>query len=136
LPPSASATNSRGATAYASHYIQLLNHATITGDTAPLKEAATRCSGCNRYVDLFESIYKSGGFIETEGWVPFSKVVVPEASGFIVSIQVVSKPQRYRESSTAPLETAERENFSLSFTLERVRSGWTVTEMQGREVDK
>jgi hypothetical protein len=136
VPPVAREASRLGAKAYASHYIDLLNHATVTGDTAPLQEAASRCAGCDRYVELFDRVYDGGGFIDTEGWVPFSKVVVPEGPGFIVSIQVVSKPQRYRESSDGPVHTAQREVFSLSFSLERLNGGWTITGMQGREVDQ
>jgi hypothetical protein len=134
LPAVANEGSKKGATAYANHYIELLNYATVTGDTAPMRRAASNCSGCDRYVELFESIYSNGGFIETEGWVPFSELVVPQKSRYTVSIQVRSEPQRYRESSASRVRRAGRETYSLNLVLERNGPSWTVVELEGREV--
>lgn len=58
-----------GAEAFVRHYIDVLNHAALTGDTSALEELSSpECSGCDRYVDLFRTTYANGGYFKGGEW--------------------------------------------------------------------
>lgn len=51
------------------HYVDLINHATRTFDTAPMRSAsATRCTQCKAIAALYEGIRRDGGEVSGGQW--------------------------------------------------------------------
>jgi hypothetical protein len=65
LPDAATQNTDAGAEAFVRHWIELVNYAQVTGDTATLKSVNdSRCAGCTGLVGAIEEPYAQGGHIE------------------------------------------------------------------------
>ena len=69
LPPEARGTSKAAAKAFVRHWIEVLNYAGPTGDTAALRQLSDEdCAACRAIADFIEQIYGGGGQIRGEGW--------------------------------------------------------------------
>jgi hypothetical protein len=65
LPASAQENNGAGAEAFVRYFIELLNYAQKTGDTARLQRVSTpRCAACEGYADEINRTYAAGGHVD------------------------------------------------------------------------
>jgi hypothetical protein len=65
LPTKARRNTPAGAEAFVRYFIEVLNYAQKTGDTARLHQASTsRCAACEGYVEAIESTYSTGGRVK------------------------------------------------------------------------
>lgn len=64
MPSGAAKESSAGAKAFAEYFIDVLNFAQRTGDTAKLEEISTdACAGCRGYVAAIRETYDEGGSV-------------------------------------------------------------------------
>jgi hypothetical protein len=79
LPAEARGTDAKAAEAFVRHYVDLINHATETLDTAPLKAASARgCKGCASIAALYDRVRTDGGEVRGGTWT-IRKLVIGEA---------------------------------------------------------
>lgn len=65
LPATAIRRTDRGAEAFVHYFLDVLNFAQRSGDTAELRRiSSAACAGCRGYVDAIQSTYSSGGRVE------------------------------------------------------------------------
>ena len=135
LPPAARKDTLKGAEAFIRHYIELLNYASDTGDTKPLRSMSSAgCNGCYDYVDLYERIYSHGGYLRGGDWVPQKNALKQRFEGTVrVVISVDAKPGQYRKRRSAPVKTHGTAQYSLTFVAERRTGHWTVIGLDGNQ---
>jgi len=69
LPDAAMEDSKEGAVAFVRHYVDLINYAQETGDTAALAAAsAEQCDECTRVASAISKLYSAGGHIEGGLW--------------------------------------------------------------------
>lgn len=135
-PPEGAKKNTLGgAEDFVRYYIELLNYASDTGDTRPLKaQSGSSCGGCHDYANLYEQTYRSGGFFEDGDWVPQPQVLKQNFEGTVrLVVTVDAKPGRYKERRTAPTRAYGSNQYSLTFVLSRSNGRWVVREFDGSE---
>jgi hypothetical protein len=65
LPTRAQSETPAGAEAFVRYFIEVLNYAQKTGDTARLRQVSTsRCAACEGYVEAIERAYSTGGRVK------------------------------------------------------------------------
>lgn len=128
--PSYATENSRhGAQQFAAYWVDSLNQATTSGDTAQLKTLALdSCDVCADFAAHLDRIYAAGGHVDTDGWKVTS--VVPVAGqpdnlpGFQVQADVA--PQTVYESKDAKPEKYKGGTESMQMFIKRVDDHWMV----------
>lgn len=133
LPIEAKGTTAASAKAFVRHYIDLINYATASGDTAPLATAgASMCVSCNNVIDKIDRVYRAGGSIESDGWAIRSISMVPRTSlakpQFDVGLAM--SPQRVTEKKGASPRTYEGGRLPATFKLRRQDESWIVIEWE------
>ncbi|MDF1703383.1 MAG: DUF6318 family protein [Aeromicrobium sp.] len=64
LPEAATQETAEGAASFVDHYLDVMNYASLTGDTAPLKALSEKdCGGCQDYVEHYENRATAGGTV-------------------------------------------------------------------------
>lgn len=101
LPEAAKAGTKAGAVAFVRYYIELINHAQATGNTAALKAVeAPSCGSCLKGRRYIEDIYSSGGHIEGGAFRIIQVLATPMTTpsswlvttGIRISADIVVKP--------------------------------------------
>ena len=94
-----------GAVAFARHWIETLNDAQVSGDVEALKTSSSdKCVTCRDLAAQLESLYESGGRVETEGW---EVLLVGPPPGSVsqsaeVTLRVARPPQRVFDGKGPP----------------------------------
>jgi len=69
LPEGAKDFSPRGLAAFAAYFVLTLDYAYRTGDVGLLADASSaECEGCQRYIDLLDSMFDSGGSTNGRTW--------------------------------------------------------------------
>ena len=69
MPEAAKADTKAGAIAFVRYYVELVNHAQMTGDIAPLEAVeGPACTSCKQGRNYLAKIYGAGGHIEGGTW--------------------------------------------------------------------
>lgn len=77
IPPRAQKPTDEGAKAFAAYWVEVLNHATLTGNTAKLKSLSVKsCDMCTDFARTLDKIYGHGGHVETKGWDLQSEIMI------------------------------------------------------------
>lgn len=129
MPAEAQGTSRAAAKAFVRHYVELMNHATATGDTGPLKSASDQgCASCNAVIERVEAVYSAGGSIASDGWEVRSVSFVPlqERDRPVVDLGIVMSPQVVIEERGAESKTFDGGRLPATFTLARSGEGWRV----------
>ncbi|QWZ09217.1 hypothetical protein KRR39_05340 [Nocardioides panacis] len=97
FPAYVTANNEKGAQSFARYWIDTLNEATNSGDTAKFKKLnKDSCTTCGDFAKQLDDIYGAGGRVETDGF-KIKKIVneagVP-APGAGVSVVLTATPQK------------------------------------------
>jgi hypothetical protein len=136
-PAEASANTKAGAIAFVKYYVELINHAQATGDTAALAAAEDpRCGACASGRKYLTSVYTRGGRIR--GGTFESRVVqaIPRAAhgDWLIAAVLKSAPevvsQPWSNPPTRRLKGGSSlANFFPSFATGRwVINAWKVTQ--------
>ncbi|QNN52286.1 DUF6318 family protein [Nocardioides mesophilus] len=124
-----------GAEQFAGYWVDTLNEATTSGDTKTFKSlAAPDCKACLDFAKRLDTIYGSGGHVETDGWQ--IEKIVPEAgatddeAGLMVTVQIAEQ-QVFAEKGAKPQTyPGGRQGFRLH--LVRNDGEWHVQDLSPR----
>jgi hypothetical protein len=131
MPDAAKGTGERSAKAFVRYYIDALNFATSTGDTALLKAYSDRsCDSCNSVMERIRSVYDAGGQITSRGWTIGSMHLVPlqPARRPVVEVGVNLSPQVVVQRAGADAERFDGGKLPSTFHLSLKAKGWVVTD--------
>ena len=130
LPAAAKASTRAGAEAFVRYYIQLVNYAGRTGDTAEMKRRAAGCTSCTNLAGAFQETYAQGGEYTTQGWQIQSQFTTPDSRGNWVSLLEVRQARIVwvRKAGAEP-ERFPAKRLNLRFEIERHGGGWFVSEL-------
>jgi hypothetical protein len=132
LPAAARRNTKAGAVAFAGYYVELLNHAALTGDVEQLRKVSqARCESCLSAIDTVEQIYGSGGSISHYGWHVrrYNVMNAGKPSYWLVALDIHAQPHGVRESADAPKQRLRGGNFSLAMYPRWSTSGWSMARM-------
>jgi len=124
-----------GAEAFVSHYIDVLNYAAVTGETDELRRlSADDCSGCAKYIDLFEQTYSDGGYFTGGEWsvedihIEFDKAVDEQYATVDVAIAAGSQKSAPEDAETDTPTNRVTVVFALHDSEARVVSQFALGE--------
>lgn len=129
LPAEAKGTSEAAAKAFVRHWIEVLNYAMATGDTAPLSALSDPdCSSCAAVVERIESVYESDGSIVSNGWHVRSIQAVPmqprARPKFDLGLSM--SRQRVKEDGSAKPRFFKGGRLPATFSLGRHDKSWLV----------
>lgn len=124
-----------GAQQFATYWVETLNEATTSGETAQLRSlAAPECETCDDFAEQLEEIYSAGGRVEAEGWEIAS--MTPEAgssedtTGLLLQIDVPA--QQVYASKDAEVQEFEGGKQGLRMQLVWDDEQWFVANLSPR----
>jgi hypothetical protein len=129
MPAEAKGTSEAAAKAFVRHYIELINHATATGEMAPLITASDpQCRSCKAVVERIDGVYQKGGSIESEGWRIQSVQRVPRqpSNRPVFDVGLVMSPQRVVAETSGESKTYKGGRLPATFTLLWSGDSWLV----------
>ncbi len=132
MPAQARGTSAKSAEAFARFYVDLVNHASRTGDTSSLDQFGDdSCQSCQAISRNVAKIYDSGGRIESRGWSLRSVSAVPgqPLRRPILDLGVVQSPEQVQETSDGPRKSFEGGRQPMTMYLERTHEGWMVRRL-------
>jgi hypothetical protein len=132
LPPDARGTSMASAKAFVRHYVALVNHAMVTGDTQGVRKLAlVDCSSCANIANRLDDIYRAGGSIESEGWRIHSLTPVANQRATHPALQMgmALSSQRVREREGAKVRAFDGGRQPMTIFLERRGGSWRVARL-------
>ena len=124
-----------GAQQFATYWVETLNEATTSGETAQLRSlAAPECETCDDFAEQLEEIYGAGGRVEAEGWEIAS--MTPEAgssentTGLLLQVDVPA--QQVYASKDAEVQEFEGGKQGLRMQLVWDDDQWFVANLSPR----
>lgn len=126
LPPEAEERSLDGANAFIRHWLDVLNHATTSGQVESLRRLSnSACESCAGVIDRIAATYAAGGRIESGGWV--AGVLVP-ASRESFQGTITMSPQVVVESTGVDPKEFPGTQSEITFSLRWNASGWEMRE--------
>jgi Family of unknown function (DUF6318) len=132
LPAAARENTKAGAVAFAHHYIDLVNHAAVSGETSALSAASkSQCRGCSGLIQSIRSIYAAGGWIRTSGWElrSWSSPGPESARERVVTLRIHMPAERRKVASGADIKASEPDNSVVNMQVAYGGGGWATAEM-------
>jgi hypothetical protein len=132
LPASARKPTKAGAVAFASFYVELMNHAATTGDVDSLRKfSGERCQSCLTTAGTVRRIYGRGGSIRGYNWrvTRYSALRSGQPRTWVIALGIRARPHLVRDSSSASPRRLAGGRFSISVYAQEVGNGWVVTRM-------
>lgn len=106
IPAYATSNDEKGAQGFARYWIDTLNAATTSGDTAKLKTLQKpSCETCTDFAEKLDKLYAAGGHIETEGFTVKSLVSeagVPSPGAGVSATLTATEQKVYAKKGAAP----------------------------------
>lgn len=130
LPKLAERNDATGAANFVLYWVKVSNYAALTGDTQLLREiSAPDCSGCNRYIELYEKTYESGGYIRGAGEHISNVATETGQDETYVRAQVDSPKGLFKPSKSAAAKMTPRETLTVVFASRRSGESWAMTQV-------
>jgi hypothetical protein len=133
MPAEARGTSKRSAKAFVRYYVEVLNHATATGDTSRVRQlSAPSCESCAAMLERIDEIYANGGYLAGDGWRITDMKYQPlqPRRHPIISVGIRLTPQRVVERQGGSIERFEGGKNRLDLTLGRDERSWTVAQLE------
>jgi hypothetical protein len=133
MPVEARGTSKKSAKAFVRYYVDVLNHATVTGRTSRAKQlSAPSCESCEAMLERIDEIYANGGYLAGEGWRVTDMKYQPlqPRRHPIISVGIRLAPQRLVERQGGSVERFEGGQNRLDLTLSRDERSWTVAQLE------
>jgi Family of unknown function (DUF6318) len=130
MPDAARANTRAGAIAFVRHYIDVFNHAQLTGSTDELSALSSpRCQDCQAAIQGLDQVYGAGGHIEGGALLAGPTSVEHNALEhfWLVLIRVDSGPQSVTSAGGAAPTNLPGGRRSMKFSLARTGESWKVT---------
>lgn len=134
LPEAATQETAEGAATFVDHYLDVLNYATVTGDTSPVEElSGTSCEACTQFARTVAQIYDDGGRITGGEWST-DDLVVAQHAGYWTAAGIVSTAAgTQQDSRNATARAAAETSVHIEFVLERTATDWVIYSFAGTE---
>jgi hypothetical protein len=132
MPEAAKGTSAASAKAFVRYYVDAINYASGTGDTAPIKNSsASDCVSCRDVAVAIDRIYASGSHLDGGGWAVRTLAPIPgqQARRPIIQAAIQVRPQR-KISNTGHIERRQGGRKLFIFTLVRGSDGWSVASLE------
>jgi hypothetical protein len=136
LPAEAEGTSPEAAEAFVRHYVELVNYAMATGDTAPLAEQSHEtCNTCTAIQNRVNEVYTAGGQLDGDGWTVRTVTHVPSGNieALLVAVGIDIAPQSAYETDDAPPSKSPPGRGNLDFHLTHSPSGWKVARLDATQ---
>lgn len=124
-----------GAERFAGYWVETLNEATDSGDTETYRSLASEdCAACEDFAQQLDTIYESGGRVESKGW-EIAKIV-PEAGatedavGLLMTVDV--SEQTVYKTADAKADTFDGGTQAFRLELIREDEAWLVDDLSPR----
>jgi hypothetical protein len=118
MPDQAKEDSAEGAAAFVTHYVDVLNHASNTGDTTQLERLSSPdCTGCQSYITLYRDTYEAGGYFKGKSWTLSELEPTREDHGWVVFARVAAPPGTYRTEDDAMEIPGESVDTSIGFRV-------------------
>lgn len=132
-PEQANDDSPEGAAAFVTHYVDVFNYASNTGDVEELSRLSSPdCEGCQRYIDLYRDTYAAGGYFKGGEWKLSNVEVQTSKNQAAVFGHVASDAGRQREADNSPEIDGNAQDVDLTFIVEFGASPkLSVLEIQG-----
>jgi hypothetical protein len=133
MPAAAEGTSPAAAKAFVLHWVEALNYASATGDTAPVRAiSAPACSSCEASFSRITQVYGAGGHITSEGWHVRSMQLVPgqPSTHPMVDVGVRLSPQVVVEERGAEPQDFDGGRLPMTFTLTWDSGKWRVGRLE------
>jgi hypothetical protein len=129
FPAYVTVNNEKGAQSFARYWIDTLNKATTSGDTAKFKKLnKDSCTTCGDFAKQLDDIYGAGGRVETDGF-KIKKLVneagVP-APGAGISAVLTATPQKVYAKKGAAARELKGGDLRLRLIMVRVKQHWVM----------
>lgn len=132
LPDVAMQESSAGAVAFTEWWFDALNFATITGETAVLRDTfTTNCRTCENFVTQIDGAYGSGGSI-SGGHIRVRADVptVLQEGGVTLAVQVEAEAGQVRDSDGEVLEELGAESLASAVAVLWEQERWVMGGIQ------
>lgn len=136
LPPEANGGTPKAAEAFARHYVDLINYAMHSGDTAPLRRLTkSSCSTCRVIAADIDGIYAKSGHIERGDWrVSNAKSLSkPAGSDQRVLLKIRILKQIVYKKGGAPPRLSASTGGTLDFYIDSPQTGSRVDHLVAKE---
>ena len=132
LPADAEGSSIRSAKAFVGYYIDLLNYASVTGDTKAFDQvAAPACRLCADYSNLFDSIWDDGGFLRSDGMsIERLGVTFTDSRSTALSLVVRAARTRLKESAQEEPSVAPPKRIYFAIEIAQAAASWRVTRFE------
>ena len=128
MPEAATMAGTAGAIAFVKYFVAVINHATATGDTSPLRDASlTMCKSCEAVIGKIEELYSSGGRREGGAWRLVEVRITHAGRPWRVAGHVTYAAQRIVRPGK-PTEAIAGGDYDMEFALSRQDGKWQVKE--------
>ena len=135
MPDEARENTPEGAEAFVRYWVEVLNHATVSGETQILRDhSSSDCTSCQSILDLIDSTYGDGGAIQSEGW-KINQMSVALGPGnpapASAALVIISSPQSFTDSESQPVRRTKggRQPIDLSLSWSS-KTGWRVDALR------
>lgn len=131
MPAQAKEDSPEGAAAFVDHYIEVLNHASATGDVDELSRLSDPdCDGCQSYIQLYRDTYANGGFFKDSDWTVGKLDVRFSERKALVFGTVTAPPGTYAERSDSRPQPGNPTNSDLTFVLTLSHGSWILETLE------
>jgi hypothetical protein len=130
LPESAEEETPSGAANFVSFWLDVSNYSARTGDTTPLEEISRGdCAGCDRYIDLYRSIYAKGGFIKGARRSISTIDLKVRDRDIVIRGKVRVSEGTYRNTKNSPQRTSKADVTEVEFAVVRMDRRWMMSQI-------
>ena len=128
MPDQAKEDSPEGAAAFVTYWVQVLNHASVTGDVRALSQASSSgCSGCEKYIKKIESVYAAGGYFKGGNWELGRQHVTGYSDEVRIAVELKIERGLFREAKGVDEEVSRAESVEVGFSLP-AHAPWTVDQ--------
>jgi hypothetical protein len=120
-----------GAVAFAKHWVDVFNEASLSGDTSAMAELSSpACESCQNFIGMIDRLYSDGGFVEGGEWSVVSAVAtegVP-ASEATIALRVRQAPQKVHKKDGG-VDSFEGGRVTYSAEMGWGSGAWAMNEL-------
>ncbi|MEG9225651.1 DUF6318 family protein [Aeromicrobium sp. Sec7.5] len=128
LPEAATQETAEGAAAFVDHYLDVLNYAAHTGDTASLRAlTGPECGSCDKYMAVVDATHDAGGAYTGGDWSAGDVAVSFQGTEWRIEGEVTTEPGTFDNGSDPAEETAPS-TIMVAFLAQHVEGKWLMSD--------
>lgn len=132
LPEAATQETAEGAASFLQHFVDLLNHASLTGSVEGLRRiSAETCTSCSKLVAAIDDVYAAGGKYTDGAWSLGPITSIARGRVLQLTADVTASEGTIIPSTGAEAQKTPRDVTAITFELEFVGAAWRVRQFAG-----